>query len=87
MSDNKPHRHFESSSWLLEKHFDERINHNFKGRSIHGGVSTVGIGDIGKARVLRFDQKDIRNHIQKWLKDKVRNRFQGIKDFLPNLLC
>ena len=73
-------RHFDLSSWLLEKNISEKNMSAFKKGSLHGGVSTVGIAEAGKGRILRFDQKNIRNHIQKWLKDKVRLRYQGIKN-------
>ena len=80
MSDNIPHTHFDLSSWLLDSNFTEGKIDTFRGKSVHGGTETVGIGNAGKARILRYDQKNIRNHIQKWIKDKVRIRFQGIKN-------
>ena len=72
--------HFDLSSWLLEGNVSEKNMSCFKKGSIHGGVSTVGIAEVGKGRILRFDQMNIRNHIKKWLKDKVRLRYLGIKN-------
>ena len=72
--------YYEPFPWLLEKNFSGEKLENFKCQSALQGAETVGVGQAGKDKILRYDVKEIENHIKQWIKSKVRLRFHGIKD-------